>query len=110
MKKVDNKDKVNRELLDLYDSVDGYDVMKELMLCRGEDVICRDLRVQFKDLLDMALILYGLKVNSTNKLYISYSLNRFYKKEALVTPNGSIKVPVKIYDEVKTINDKYRNQ
>lgn len=74
-----------------------------------EDRACRDMRVEFKDLLDAAFILYGLKVNSTNKLYVSFHLTRFYKKEGLITPNGRIIAPVSIYDEIKAINDKYRS-
>lgn len=109
MRKIESKDKVDKETIDVYDSINGFDVMKELFLFKGEDRVCRDMRVEFKDLLDAAFILYGLKVNSTNKLYVSFYLTRFYKKEGLITPNGRIIAPVSIYDEIKAINDKYRS-
>lgn len=108
MRKIANNDRVDKDTIELYDSINGFDVMEELFLFKGEDRVCRDMRVNFKDLLDAAFILYGFKVNSTNKLYVSFYLNKFYKREGLITPNGSIKVPVSIYDKVKSINDKYR--
>lgn len=109
MKKIDNKDRVNKDTIELYDNINGFDVIEELFLYKGEDRVCRDMKVNFKDLLDAAFILYGFKVNPTNKLYVSFHLTRFYKKEGLITPNGRIVAPVSIYNETKAINDKYRS-
>ena len=110
MKSIENINRVDRDSIKLYDNINGFDVMEELFLFKGEDRVCKDLRVDFKFLLDAAFVLYGLKVNATNKLYVAFYLNKFYKNEGLITPNGSIKVPVSIYDKVKSINDKYRNK
>jgi len=104
---VSERNRTEKYLIKVYEDIDGYEVIKELLLHKGEDV-CKDLRVD-KILLDqMALIVYGLKSNATNKLYVGFALDRFYKRHDLVTPNGSIKVPVKIYDEVVETNNRYR--
>lgn len=109
MKTIEDKNRVGNDNIKLYNKINGFDVMEELLLFKGEDFICKDMRVDFKHLLDAAFVLYELKVNSTNKLYVSFYLNRFYKNEGLITPNGSIKVPISIYEKVKAINDNYRN-
>lgn len=108
MKKIESKDRVDPETIKTFEQIDGYDVMRELFIFKGEDRVCRDMRVDFKLLVEAALVVYDLKYSSNNKLYVSFYLNRFYKKEGLITPNGSIKVPVSIYDECKAINDQYR--
>lgn len=104
-----NRNRVDGELLKVYEEIDGFKVIKELLLHRGKNV-CQDLRVDKKLLDRMALIVYGLKSNPTNKLYVGFALDRFYRRYDLVTPNGSIKVPVKIYDEVEKINNQYRTK
>lgn len=108
MKLIEDKDRVSKSTIELYDNINGFNVMEELFLYKGEDRVCRDMKVNFKDLLDAAFILYELKVTPTNKLYVSFYLNKFYKREGMITDNGSIKVPVRIYDKVKAINDQYR--
>lgn len=107
LRSISDRDRVNKETLDVYENIDGFEVIKELLLHKGED-ICKDMRVNIKYLEQMALIVYGLKVNPTNKLYVGYALDRFYRRKDLVTPGGRIKVPVQIFDEVKALNDKYR--
>lgn len=104
---ISERDRAAKELLKVYEDIDGFEVIKELLLHKGESV-CRDLRVDKKLLDQMALIVYGLKSNPTNKLYVSFTLDRFYRRNDLVTPNGSIKVPVSIYDEVERINNQFR--
>lgn len=104
---ISDKNRASKELLKVYEDIDGFEVIKELLFHKGESV-CRDLRVDKKLLDQMALIVYGLKSNPTNKLYIGFALDRFYRRHDLVTPNGSIKVPVSIYDEVEKINNQYR--
>lgn len=104
---ISNRNRADKELLKVYEEIDGLEVIKELLLHKGENV-CQDLRVDKKLLDQMALIIYGLKSNPTNKLYVGFALDRFYRRYDLVTPNGSIKVPVNIYDEVEKINNQYR--
>lgn len=104
---ISDGDRAAKELLKVYEDIDGFEVIKELLFHKGESV-CRDLRVDKKLLDQMALIVYGLKSNPTNKLYVGFALDRFYRRHDLVTPNGSVKVPVSIYDEVKKINNQYR--
>ena len=55
----------------------------------------------------MALILYGLKENTTNKLYIGLHLDRFYLRHGLKSERNGIKVPIDIYNKVKGLNEKY---
>lgn len=107
---VSNRNRVDKETLQVYERIDGMEVMKELLLYKGEDIVIGEMRLNKKLLDDMALIVYGLKSNATNKLYVGFALDRFYKREGLVTPNGQIKVPVSVYEEVKAINDQYRNK
>lgn len=104
---ISERNRAAKELLKVYEDIDGFEVIKELLLHKGESV-CRDLRVDKKLLDQMALIVYGLKSNPTNKLYVGFALDRFYRRQDLVTPNGSIKVPVNIYDDVEKINNQYR--
>lgn len=49
----------------------------------------------------------GLNQTQQIKLYVGFALDEFYKRNGLVTPNGSIKVPVIVYDEVEKINSVY---
>ena len=109
MKTIENKEIADKELLNVYDNIDGLLVIEELLLHKGEDYVISEMRVQKKLLEDMALIVYGLKSSQTNRLYVGFALDRYYKRADLVAPNGTIKVPIKIYEKVKTINDKYRN-
>lgn len=104
---ISDRNRTDKELLKVYEDIDGVEVIKELLLHKGESV-CRDLKVDKKLLDQMALIVYGLKSNPTNKLYVGFALDRFYRRHDLVTPNGNIKVPVSIYDEVERINNQYR--
>ena len=103
---ITDRNKAPKELIKIYEDIDGIEVIRELLLHKGVGV-CNDLRVSKRMLDEMALIVYGLKSNPTNKLYVGFALDRFYKRNGLVTPNGSIKVPVIIYDEVEKINSVY---
>ena len=107
---ISDKNRANKETIQVYEEIDGLEVMKEVLLHKGEDIVIGSMRMDKKLLDNMALIVYGLKSNPTNKLYIGFALDRYFKRLDMVTPNGTIKVPVKIYEEVKAINDKYRPQ
>lgn len=109
MKLIEDKNKVSSELIKIYEEIDGLLVIEELLLHKGEN-FAKDLRLQRKHIDQMALIVYGLKSNETNKLYVGYSLDRFFRNKDLVTPNGMIKVPVDIYDKVEKINNQYRKK
>ena len=104
---ISDSNRVDKKLLRVYEDINGFEVIKELLLHKGESV-CRDLRVDKKLLDKMALIVYGLKSNPTNKLHVGFALDRFYRRHNFIMPNGSIKVPVRIYDEVEEINNQYR--
>lgn len=65
-----------------------------------------------KYLEETALYLYGLKVNATNKLYVSYSLDIYWRRnDLLLTGVGEyVVVPEDIYNECKKINDSYKKK
>lgn len=106
---ITERNKAPKELIKVYEDINGIEVIRELLLHKGISV-CNDLRVDKRLLDQMALIVYGLKSNPTNKLYVGFALDRFYRRNDLVTPNGSIKVPVKIYDEVEKANSVYQRK
>lgn len=110
MKIIEDKHMVDHPTIEKYDQINGFDVIEELFLSKGEDRTCHDLRIDFKDLQESAIFLYGLKLNPTTKLYVSFYLNRFYKREGILTDAGRVKCPVWLYDKCKSINNKYRNR
>lgn len=108
-RKVDEKNKVGRELLECYEDIDIFDVIRETLLCKGEGVVF-DGKIPKKFLEDSALYLYGLKAGATNKLYVGMTLDKQIIRNDLADKKSDkyVKVPKDIYDEVKFINDKYR--
>lgn len=93
--------------------VDGYKVIEEFLLTKGECVVSKSMTIPFKPLVDFGIIVYGLKANATNRLAMKFDLERFFMRnnasELSGTETRSIKVPREIYDRVKSINDQYRN-
>ncbi len=96
---IENKNKVDKETLKTYSEIDGIEVIKETLLYKGLE-ICHDMRIDMKRLSETALVLYGLKNNSTNKLYVDYALNRYYRVSDMLTAGERVIVPVSVYDEV----------
>lgn len=110
MKSVLVSDKITTKELKLYDDINGLDVIEECLLFKGIEVAGASKIINIKHLESAAHILYGLKVNATNKLYVGFYLDRFYHRAGLLCDSGRVKVPIDIYNKVKDINDKYKNE
>lgn len=110
-RKVDDRNKVSKELLECYEDIDIFDVIRETLLCKGEGVVF-DGKIHKKLLEDFALYLYGLKAGTTNKLYVGMTLDKQIIRNDLADQKSDkyVKVPKEIYDEVKSINDKFRRR
>lgn len=113
MKTILNQNKVDITTIEKYDEINGHDVIRETLLFKGCE-ICHDTLylhlIKKKYLEDTAFYLYGLKVNATNRLYIGYTLDRYWRRNDLLPPdvNGYVVVPNDIYNECKKINDSYK--
>jgi hypothetical protein len=105
---LDKNNFVTPEQLKAYEEIDGLKVIEELLLYKGIEVAGANKTVSAKLLDEMALVTYGLKVNSTNKLYVGMNLDKFYKRAGLTCDSGKIKVPTDIYNRVKELNDKFK--
>ena len=94
--------------------IDGLKVIEEYLLTKGEHIVSAEMKIQFKPLIDFAIILYGLKANATNRLSVKFELERFFMRRCAGELSGSetkyVKVPQNLYDKVKGINDLYRNE
>lgn len=93
--------------------VDGYHVIKEFLLTRGEQIVSSDMRILFKPLIDFGLILYNQKINATNRRAMQYDLEKFFMQHCAgeITESWGgkkVRVPEKLYDEVKKLNDHFR--
>jgi hypothetical protein len=95
------------------EEIDGYRVIEEFLLTKGEDVVSKESKIPFKPLIDFALIVYGLKVNMTTRTSMKFSLERFFMRKCSGEISGTdtryVKVPSDIITRVKSINDQYRN-
>lgn len=109
-KKIENKDRVSKETIQVYQQINIYDVIRETLLCKGVEICTSDRLLAKKYLEDSALYLYELKANSTNRLHVGMSIDRLCQMSGLCTEKGNkwVKVPKSIYDEVKEINDSYK--
>lgn len=105
---VNTKDFVPADIIKTYQQINGHDVIEELLLFKGVEVAGAARVVHKKYLEETALVLYGLKVNATNKLYVGLHLDKYYRRAGLVCDSGRIKVPSDIYDKVKKLNDSYK--
>ena len=107
---IKSANRVEKEIIKTYDSIDIFAVIKETLLCRGEVVVTDDFCVSKKLLEDSALYLYDLKANSTNRLYVGMTIDKLCLRNDLCCDKSDklVKVPKEIYNEVKSINDKYR--
>lgn len=93
--------------------IDGLFVIEEYLLTKGVEIVSQDMRIMFKPLIDFGVIVYGLKVNSTNRMSMKFDLERFFMRRCLGELSGNetkyIRVPQEIYDKVKVINDRYKS-
>lgn len=114
MKSIENKNKVDIKTIEKYNEINGHDVIRETLLFKGCEICSEKGSVRYlqkKYLEETALYLYGLKVNSTNKLYVSYALDIYWRRNDLLPmtdKRGYVVVPDDIYNECKKINDSYK--
>lgn len=106
--KLTERSFVPKDRIEAIKNIDGLEIIEQYLLFKGEDSVGEVKAIIFKKLEDMALIHLGLTVNSTNRLYVGTYLMRFYNHNDLVMMSGKIKIPLKIWERVKEINDKYR--
>lgn len=97
------------------EQVDGFKVVEEFLLTKGEDILGGDHKnfLYFKPLIDFGLIVYGQKINSTNRAAMKFDLEKFFIRAAVATKQNNydiayITVPKDIIERVKIENDKYR--
>lgn len=94
------------------EEVNGYKVIEEFLLTKGEEIVSAKMTIPFKPLIDFGLIVYGMKVNATNRLAMKFDLEKFFMRncagELYGTETKSVKVPQDVYDRVKSINNQYR--
>lgn len=111
-KRIGNKDRVSKETIQVYQQINIYDVIKETLLCKGVEICTDDRLVAKKYLEDSALYLYELKANSTNRLHVGLTIDRLCQQNGLCSEKSDkwVKVPEDIYDEVKAINDRYKQR
>jgi len=110
MKSIKTNDFVEADILKTYEEINGLDVIEELLLFKGIEIAGAVRVVHKKYLDDMAIVLYNLKVNATNRLYVGTQLDKFYHRAGLVCDSGRVKVPKDIYDKVKALNDSYKTK
>jgi len=83
-------------------------VIENYLLHRGEDICGIHKKLGIKELVDMALVVYSLKVNATNRLRVKFDLEKYFMRRNMIDKKGWISVPEAIYMKVKIENDKYR--
>lgn len=93
--------------------IDGFKVVEEFLLTKGEGIVFENLTIPFKPLIDFGIIVYNLKANATNRLSMKFDLERFFMRNNRAIMYGTdvrfVKVPKTIFDKVKAVNDQYRN-
>jgi hypothetical protein len=108
MKVIDDKNKVGAETIRLYDEIDGLRVIEDLLLFKGTEDRKNDMFFKLADLEKMALITYGLKVNATNKLYVGWYLEKYYKRNGMFSDKGWVKIPKDIFDKVDALHNEFK--
>lgn len=92
--------------------VDGYKVIEEYLLTKGEEIVGADMKISFKPLIDFGIIVYGLKANATNKLAMKFDLEKFFMRKCAGIITGGetrlVLVPKELYERVKKVNDEFR--
>jgi hypothetical protein len=94
------------------DNVNGWHVVEEFLLTKGEGIVSKDMKIPFKPLIDFGIIIYGKKANATNRLAMKFDLERFFMRNGFAVMSGTetqfIRVTKEIFERVKSVNDQYR--
>lgn len=98
---------------DKWPEIDGIKIIEEYLLTKGEQIVVND-QILFKPIIDFGLIVYGLKVNATNRTAMQFDLERFFMRRCMGELSGTetkfINVGKDTFEKVKKINDQYRKQ
>ena len=105
---ISDADRISPNDAQFYSEIDGLRVIEELLYFKGMDVIDRENTVSLKMLEDVAHIHYRLKRGATNKLYVGYFLDRYYRRHGLKTSRERVAVPQDIADKVREEEARYR--
>ena len=105
---IKNKNFVNPDTIKTYSEIDGLRVIEECLLFKGTDYVRVRMSIPIKHLEDTALVVYGLSVTATNKLYVGMHLDKFYKRNGMVATAGNIKIPVDIFKRVDELHKSYQ--
>jgi hypothetical protein len=102
----------NTALVVKQDKIDGWHVVEEFLLTKGEGIVSKDMKIPFKPLIDFGIIIYGKKANATNRLAMKFDLERFFMRNGFAVMSGTetqfIRVTKEIFERVKSVNDQYR--
>lgn len=94
------------------EEIDGFKVIEEYLLTKGEQIVDAKMRIPFKPLIDFGLIMYNKKANATNRLAMKFDLEKFFMRKGAGLLSGvetkSVKVPDELYRRVRAVNDQYR--
>lgn len=104
---INSKDRLDSADAEFYEQIDGLVVIEELLWFKGTGVVKSDGTVPIKLLEEAAHIHYRLKCGATNKLYVGWYLDRFYKRNGLQKSGQFIFVPKEILAKVKEGEAKY---
>jgi hypothetical protein len=108
MLEIQERSFVESHLLKKYEDIDGLKVIEEYLLFKGTDDVRETGKVASKKLEETALVFYGLKSNPTNKLFVGFYLEKWYRINGLRTANGSVKIPQDIFYKVDELNKSFR--
>ncbi len=101
-------DRISNDDARFYSEIDGLRVIEELLYFKGLEVVDKNGTIPFKLLEDVAHIHYRLKKGATNKLYVGYFLDRYYRRRGLKTSATLVSVPREIIDKVKAEELRYQ--
>lgn len=93
---------------DIKIQIDGFHVIEEFLLTKGEEIVNEDMKIPFKPLIEFGLIVYGMKANATNKLAMKFDLEKFFMRNQVGLLSGfetkHVEVPLRylIKETVKT--------
>lgn len=105
---INDKDRISTEEAKFYSEIDGLVVIEELLHFKGLDVVDQKNTVSLKRLEEVAHIHYRLKCGATNKLYVGYFLDRFYRRHELKVSGERVSVPQDILDKVKAEEARFK--
>jgi hypothetical protein len=104
----DKRNFVDAQTLHTYNDIDIFKVIEEVLLFQGTDAHRKSMTLRMSDIERTCLIVYNLKVNATNKLYVGMHLDKQVHRNDLRSNNGTIKIPRKIFDKVDEIHKQYQ--